>query len=275
MAAAFRGAPPTGVTWSDFDVYAERPPRLIRARRYRPRDGEDAATVLYLHGGGFSLGSLESHHDVCLGVSDGTGLEVVAIDYRLAPEYIHSAQSDDCEAAYRLLSDGGRAILVAGDSAGGNLAAGICLRARDYGYCAPLAQVLIYPDLGGDVDAGSYVENAEAPLLSRADCLLYRKVRTGADRRPAEPDPDLAPLASRSFARLPPAFIVSADIDPLRGDSRSYVENLRAAGVAAQWRNELQLVHGYLRARHSCARAARSFAAIVTAIRDFARAAKR
>jgi acetyl esterase len=270
FARSVRGAAPREVAWSDFAIVAHGPAREIPARRYRRGSSPGAATVLYLHGGGFILGGLESHHDACLGLCEGSGLEVVAIDYRLAPEHPHPAQSDDCEAAYRALCEGGRAIIVAGDSAGGNLAAGLCLWARVRALPMPIGQVLIYPSLGGDVDAGSYLEDEHAPMLTRADCLYYAGART-ADGSPLNTtDTDLAPLAAADFVGLPPAFVVSADIDPLRDDSRDYVEKLRAAGVAATWRNEPQLVHGFLRARGMSARAAASFDAIVDALRRLA-----
>ena len=274
LAIAMRGHAPQNISWMDFAIAAENPRRAIAARRYRRDDARDRAIVLYLHGGGFTLGGLESHHDVCLGLCNDAGAEIAAVEYRLAPEYPHPAQSEDCEAAFLALAKEGRPVILAGDSAGANLAAGLALRICDRGYPSPVGQILIYPDLGGDHDTGSYIENADAPLLTRGDCLACAAARTGGRAPRVDRDPDLAPLTVPSFVGLPPALVVSADIDPLRDDARDYAEKLRAAGVRAEWRNEPELVHGYLRARHTSRRAAQSFAAIASAIRAFAEAAR-
>jgi acetyl esterase len=263
-AAALRAPRPTGIQVEDFTIAAETPKRLVPARAYRRRAG--TSVVLYLHGGSYMLGGLESHDDVCAELADRTGVSVVAIDYRLAPEHLHPAQLDDTEAAYLSLSSRYQRVIVAGDSAGGNLAAALCLRCRRSGHTHPAGQVLIYPGLGGDADKGSYLENAEAPMLSRAECLHSVKVRSGGRTRDDITDPEMFPLLARDFTGLAPAFVVTADIDPVRDDGRDYVERLKAAGVSAEYRNEPQLVHGYLRARNFSKRAAASFAAICEAI---------
>ena len=274
LAIAMRGHAPRDVSWTDFAIAAQNPHRTIASRRYRRNGARDGAIVLCLHGGGFTLGSLESHHDICLGLCNEARAEVVAVEYRLAPEYPHPAQSEDCEAAFLALSKEDRPVILAGDSAGANLAAGLALRIRDRAHRVPAGQILIYPDLGGDCDTGSYIENADAPLLTRAHCLAYAAARTGGRAKRINRDPDLAPLTAPSFIGLPPALVVSAHIDPLRDDARDYAEKLRAAGVRAEWRNEPELVHGYLRARHTSRRAAESFAAIASAIRAFVEAAQ-
>ena len=98
LAIAMRGHAPRDVSWTDFAIAAENPHRTIASRRYRCNGAFDSAIVLYLHGGGFTLGGLESHHDVCLGLCNEAGAEIVAVEYRLAPEYPHPAQREDCEA---------------------------------------------------------------------------------------------------------------------------------------------------------------------------------
>jgi acetyl esterase len=263
-AAAFRAPRPTGIQVENFTISANRPQRLIPARAYRK--GAGTSVVLYLHGGGFVLGGLESHDDVCAELAEKTGLEVVSIDYRLAPEHLHPAQLDDAERAFEWLTRDWYRIIVAGDSAGGNLAAALCLRLKAKGGRQPDGQVLIYPGLGGDANKGSFLDNAQAPMLTREECLHYAKVRTGGTARGEITDPELSPLLASDFSGLPPAFAVTADIDPLRDDGRNYVDRLRAAGVPAEYRNEPQLVHGYLRARNSSRRAAASFAAICEAV---------
>ena len=266
-AAEMRGPMPAQVSTTDFPIAAQGPQRTIAARIYRHASQAHAGTVLlYLHGGGFLLGGLESHADACSGWCSATGIDVLAIAYRLAPEHPHPAQLDDVQAAFAHLQAQGARVIVGGDSAGGNLAAALCLRQRAQGGNMPVGQLLIYPGLGGDMSIGSYVSNANAPMLTTAESAMYFGLRTGGMDRDSACDPELMPLKAADFCGLPPAFVVTADIDPLRDDGRIYVERLQADGVAARYRNEAQLVHGYLRARHMSRRAAASFAAIAEAL---------
>ena len=134
----------------------------------------------------------------------------------------------------------------------------------------PIGQLLIYPGLGGDRNKGSYISNANAPMLSTKEGAYYFAIRTGGLKREDVSDLELMPLMAADFSGLPPAFVVTADIDPLRDDGQEYVRRLQAAGIAAQYRNEPQLVHGYLRARHMSKRAADSFTAICAAVEQLA-----
>ena len=252
---------PAGVAVEDVECAADAPQRLLRMRRYQPAAADNrGAAILYMHGGGFIVGGLESHHDICAELALATGTELYSLDYRLAPEHIHPAQIDDTVAAYKHLCAQGFHVVVGGDSAGGNLTAALCLRCKNGHMPMPIGQLLIYPGLGGDETKGSYLEMGEAPLLTTADVDYYYRIRSGGGGRSDCADPDLMPLLARDFSGLPPAVIVSADIDPLRDDARDYCDALRAAGVPAIWRNEPQLLHGYLRARHMSARAGESFA---------------
>jgi acetyl esterase len=260
-AAEMRGPVPTEVSTTDFSIAALGSQRAIPARRYRHAQQTHAGTVLlYLHGGGFLLGGLESHADACSGFCAATGIDVVAIAYRLAPEHQHPAQLDDVQAAFVHLHAQGLRVIVGGDSAGGNLAAALCLRQRAQGGAMPVGQLLIYPGLGGDTSRGSYVSNAYAPMLTTAESAMYFGLRTGGLDRDSASDPELMPLHAADFCGLPPA------IDPLRDDGRIYVERLQADGVLARYRNEPELVHGYLRARHMSRRAAASFVAMSVAL---------
>ena len=266
-AAEMRGPMPAEVSATDFSIAAEESQRPIPARRYRHAQQQHAGTVLlYLHGGGFLLGGLESHADACSGWCAATGIDVLAIAYRLAPEHPHPAQLDDVQAAFAHLQAQGARVIVGGDSAGGNLAAALCLRQRAQAGPMPVGQLLIYPGLGGDTSIGSYVSNAHAPMLTTAESAMYFALRTGGMDRESACDPELMPLKAADFCGLPPAFVVTADIDPLRDDGRTYVKRLQADGVAARYRNEAELVHGYLRARHMSRRAAASFAAMGEAL---------
>ncbi|WOI57451.1 alpha/beta hydrolase [Palleronia sp. LCG004] len=258
MCAVFRAPRPEGLPVRDETVAG------VAVRRYTPEGAVSRPFVLYAHGGGFVVGSLESHDDVCAELATATGCEVVSVDYRLAPEHLFPAQIDDVAAVWLAETEQGRKGIAVGDSAGGTLAAALCLRMRRVGGQMPLAQVLIYPGLGGDTDAPSYIQNAEAPLLRTRDVIGYAATITGGDMELKLGNPEASPLRANSFVCLPPALIVTADVDPLRDDGTAYHAALQASGSRAILRNEPQLVHGYLRARHISARAAASFDAICT-----------
>jgi acetyl esterase len=231
----------------------------VPCRRYVRRDTPAAPLLIYLHGGGFVLGGLDSHDDVCAEICDAAGIEVVAVDYRLAPEHPFPAAFDDGWAVLQELGKTNPRIIVGGDSAGGNLAAALALKARDAGGPKLSGQVLIYPGLGGDMTKGSYVSQAEAPGLSTTDVKYYRGVYRGGGSRYAEP------LRETDYAGLPPAFLVAAGHDPLHDDCFDYARNLRNAGVPAMVRDEPLLVHAFIRARHMSTPARASFDAIIAA----------
>ena len=250
--AHFRKPRPASITVSNFKVGA------ISCRRYSPKS--PTANLLYLHGGGFVVGGLESHDDICAELAEGANVEVTAVEYSLAPEHPFPAAFDECWAVLNRIGT----CIVAGDSAGGNLAAALCLKSRDAGGPKIIAQVLIYPGLDGDPTKGSYISHAYAPGLTTADSLYYRKAYAGARHKYA------GALNETNFANLPPAIIVAAGIDPLHDDATEYASKLIAAGGKAELREEPLLVHAYLRARHMSQPAAESFAAIIAAIRKFA-----
>ena len=258
--AAFRKPRPCDVKVTEFAISA------VPARRYDPAAAQPSRVVLYLHGGGFVLGGLDSHDDICAELASRAGCAVVAIAYRLAPEHLHPAQLDDSEAAFRHLAAEAK-VVVGGDSAGASLAAALCLRCRGAGGVMPIGQFLIYPGLGGRSDRGSYISRAAAPMLTAEQAAAYFRLLTGG-AAPAAPDPELEPLKAESFRGLPPAVIVSADIDPLRDDGAEYAGLLGRDGVRVCYRNEPELVHGYLRARHMSRRAAASFGWIVAGVSD-------
>jgi acetyl esterase len=255
--AHFRRGRPAGVGVQDVTI------GNVPCRRYQP---SSAGTVklLYLHGGGFVVGGLESHDDICAELAEATGLVTTAVQYRLAPENPFPAALDDCWQVLGHETGDKSPIVVAGDSAGGNLAAALCLRARDQGGPAIKGQVLIYPGLGGDHTRGSYITQANAPGLTLKDVLYYRDIYQGHGHPYAEP------LRAAFHGQLPPAFLVACGHDPLHDDCLAYAAKLNAAGVPAEVREEPELIHAFLRARHMSAPAAESFAAIIAAIRAFA-----
>lgn len=251
MARSFHRGYPPGMIARD-EIIASVPCRIYPGLR---------PVVLYLHGGGFVVGGLHSHDDVCAEICARTGLQVVAADYRLAPEHPHPAAYEDTLAVARAIATAGPYLLV-GDSAGAGLAASVAHALR-HSDTSPLGMVLIYPGLGGSSNRGSYLVHADAPMLTRDDVLLYSKLRgSDADAK----DPTASALHDTDFANLPPTTVFSAECDPLADDGRDYCNLITAAGGHAIWHLERGLVHGYLRARHSVPRAAHSFDRIITAI---------
>lgn len=261
MCREFFAGYPSGVAAETMAI--ETDGRAIPVRIYRASANPEAA-VLYYHGGGFVVGGLDSHDDVCAEICARAGFEVVSVDYRLAPEHVHPAQFEDAMAGFAwVAARHSLPIVLAGDSAGGNLAAAVSHATRGRPV-RPAGQVLIYPSLGGDRSQGSYVLHAEAPMLTTRDLDFYRQIRTGGREHPG--DATLEPLADTDFSGLPPTVIVTAECDPLSSDGEAYRDRIFAAGGQAVWHEEKGLVHGYLRARHSVARARESFTRIVDAI---------
>ncbi|MFN4204604.1 MAG: alpha/beta hydrolase [Tabrizicola sp.] len=256
MCAAFDTPYPPGVTSHDQPI-AGVPCRIYPGAQ---------PTVLYLHGGGFVVGGLHSHDGICADIRAATGLTVVSADYRLSPEHKHPAAFDDACAVTRHLAAKGPLVLV-GDSAGANLAAATAHALRPE-RLPILGQVLIYPGLGGDLNTGSYLTHANAPMLTRDDVLFYRDIRHAGAAPDA--DPTVSPLRDAHFTGLPPTLAIAAECDPLADDAPAYAARITAAGGRAHAVTEPGLVHGYLRARHSVPRAAESFARITAAISAFA-----
>ncbi|HQU67462.1 MAG TPA: alpha/beta hydrolase [Albidovulum sp.] len=257
MCRAFYRGRPEGLSVED------RAMGGVPCRVYSP--ASPRATVVYFHGGGFVVGGLDSHDDVCAEIADGCGVRVVSVDYRLAPEHRHPAHFDDAFAATLAVAAAFPGTLIlAGDSAGGNLAAAVAHAARAKGP-AIAGQVLIYPGLGGDQSRGSYVTHAEAPMLTKADIDFYAHVRfpEGYD---SDGDVTAKPLQDKDFTDLPPTVAIGAECDPLCDDAADYAARIREArGAAVAW-VEPGLVHGYLRARVTVTRARLSFTRIKGAI---------
>ncbi|MEM7744807.1 MAG: alpha/beta hydrolase [Pseudomonadota bacterium] len=262
MANAFRAPRPEGLAIED--TIFRGPAGFGQARRYWPANPLETR-VLFFHGGGFSLGSVDSHDSICAEIAARTDCEVISINYRLAPEHPHPAAYADALAAVATFGD--RPLIVAGDSAGGNIAAALGLT----GDARIVGQVLIYPDLGGiSLELPSYAEKAEAPLLTTSDVRKYRRGR--CEQKPPERDETFDPLMAMDFESAAPCFISAAEHDPLRDDGPEYVLRLTEAGIAAEVVVEEELPHGHLRARHKVARAGAAFGRICDAITRMATA---
>ncbi|NBB48526.1 alpha/beta hydrolase fold domain-containing protein [Rhizobium sp. CRIBSB] len=256
LCAHFDRALPDGMSISDELVQGRIP-----VRRYRPSLISTPTILLYIHGGGFVVGSLDSHNAICAELARDAGAELVSVSYRLAPEHVWPAAHEDCFAVLSRLLAAGRKVVLIGDSAGGNLAAGLAIRARDAGLQGIVGQALVYPALGGDLVTGSYLDMAKAPGLTTQDVAYYRAMLQTPDD-----DPIAHPLRLQTFAGLPPTFVTVAHFDPLRDDGRIYAARLAAAGVDVCFREEPQMVHAWLRARYMSEGAHQGFAALSTAV---------
>lgn len=248
MCRAFTPPRPAGLYVVDFELAG------VTVRSYQPPVSPPTGgtpCIVYLHGGGWVVGDLESHDFICAELASALGVLVIAVDYRLAPEHPFPAAFDDCLGVWRALRTGPfkldpKRTLVVGDSAGGNLAAALCLALRDAGEPVPAAQVLIYPGLGGDRSLPSRSECIDAPLLASSDVDCYHALYLRGTRQPGA---YAMPLLAGHFGGLPPALIAVAQFDPLRDDGVLYAEHLQAAGVPTTLYYGEGLVHGCLRAR--------------------------
>ncbi|QRN96930.1 alpha/beta hydrolase [Archangium violaceum] len=224
----------------------------LKARHYAPVDGAARRPMLvFLHGGGFVLGDLDTHDSACRLLCRHAGLHVLSIDYRLAPEHPFPAALEDVTAAFawacahagELGADPAR-VAVGGDSAGGNLAAVVSQLAVRDGTPRPALQFLLYPAVDRTVDRESLEHFAEGFFLTRADVAWYQMHYMGAFRSEG-PDPRLSPLVCRDLSGLPPALVVTAGFDPLRDEGEAYARALQAAGTPARLRRFDSLIHGF------------------------------
>ncbi len=245
----------------------------VPVRVYRPGGAGGALPgIVYLHGGGFMLGDLDSSDSNAWGFAQEAGAVVVSVDYRLTPEHPYPAAFDDGYAVLTWLAanadelgiDAGR-IAVVGDSAGGNLAAALCLAARDRGGPPIAAQALIYMSAGTEQDSASYVEHADGPGLTTASTMKYRELYLPGARDTR--DHYARPIVAESHAGLPPAWVHSAEIDPIRDDGRAYAARLALSGSAVTYREARGMIHGFLRARFSGSAATAEFDAICAFLR--------
>jgi acetyl esterase/lipase len=227
------------------------PDAPLPARVYTPRAGGPLPLVVYFHGGGWVLGNLPSYDAVCSQIASRVGAVVVSVDYRMAPEHRMPVAAEDAYAATVWLAghadevgaDGTR-LAVAGDSAGGNLAAVVALLARDRGGPRIAHQTLIYPATDGTLSSPSLEEHAAGPILTLASVQAYRAMYLGPGGDPL--DVRISPLLAEDLSGLPPALFQSAQLDPIRDDAARYADAMRAAGVDVRYTEYVGAPHGYL-----------------------------
>ena len=272
---SFRAPAPTNLRIDDLNIPRGR--ETVHVRLYRPQGAGLRPGVIYLHGGGWVLGSIETHDDMCAELAAVADVAVAAVDYRLAPEHPHPAQLEDNLAVLAWMREQGSrhgidgdTIIAAGDSAGGQMSASLALYLRDRGMKQINGQVLIYPVLGIDLDNASYRRNADGPCLTRDEMRYYWNSVLGPKESGNWADKYIIPLLETDFRNLPPAFITAAAHDPLYDEAVLYAERLRAAGVPAVLRREPALTHSYMRARAVSAVCRAGFDAIAAAVRSLA-----
>ncbi|MDE0801881.1 MAG: alpha/beta hydrolase [Acidimicrobiales bacterium] len=217
----------------------------IAVRIYRPSEGGPLPALVWYHGGGFVIGDLDSHDAVCRSLASRAGCVVVSVDYRLAPEHPFPASPDDAEAAFDAIRaraddlgiDPDR-IATGGDSAGGNLAAVVANARR--GQVA--FQMLIYPVTDMNRTSDSYRDNAEGYLLTAEMMAWFEGHYTGGVDLD---DPRVSPLFEDDLSGVAPAYLVTAEFDPLRDEGEAYGKRLADAGVTVQMQRYEGMVHGF------------------------------
>ena len=250
MVDLFDGPPPESVRTRD--LACPGPDGEVPLRLFEPGDaGSPAPLLLYLHGGGWVQGDLDTHRGVCGKLAAWAGCKVLAVHYRLAPEHKFPAGLEDCHAAWRWLAANAEALgadparlAIGGDSAGANLTAAVCQIVAGEDGPVPAAQLLIYPSVDLGWELPSHRELEDAFVLPRVRVLWY----TGLYLASAEQVANVraSPLRAESLRGQPPAMIVTAGFDPLLDDGRLYAERLRADGVDVTYREFPGQIHAFV-----------------------------
>ena len=217
----------------------------VAARRYVPDDA--AGTILWVHGGGWVICDLETHDAVCRLLAASSGCRVIAVDYRRAPEHPFPAPLEDCWNALRAVAaeTGDAPLIIAGDSAGGNMSAVCALRARDVGGPELALQVLVCPVVDRDMTNASYRERGSGPdlFITAKDMEWFWNYYIPDPA--ARSVPDASPLRADDLSNLPPAIVITAEYDPLRDEGIAYAQRLEAAGVQVTHRHHEDMFHDF------------------------------
>jgi len=241
----------------------------IPIRVYTPAGAGVKPGIAYMHGGGFVKGDTDTSDTNGWGLAEETGAVVVSVDYRLAPENPYPTPLNDSmdvladmtanPDAYGVDAD---RIAVAGDSAGGNLAAAVALACRDRAGPALRCQGLIYPCLTDRLEFDSYQRNATAPGLTTESMEFYWKAYLGEEMAGQSTDPLATPMIADDLSGLPPAFVLTAEYDPLIDDGVAYAHKLMQAGVETGYFRAARMMHGFVRARINGPDSAAAFSAL-------------
>ena len=236
------------------DAIASTPTGDVPVRIYTPDDAAAHGLLVYLHGGAFFLGSLETHDHVARSLARATGHKVVSVGYRLAPEAAYPAGLLDCHAVVRWAAENGAhlgwdgtTLVLAGDSSGGTFVAAVAAMAHDEGFDRITHQVLYYPSLDLDFDVDRYPslrENAEGYGLETAGLKPFNAFYLDSGADPA--DPLVSPIKRTDLSGLPPALVITAEHDPLRDEGELYGARLREAGVHATVSRYAGAGHGFV-----------------------------
>ncbi|MGW9494654.1 alpha/beta hydrolase [Streptomyces prasinus] len=237
------------------DVTARTASGEVPVRIYTPAEADRHGVLVYFHGGAFFLGSLDTHDHVARSLAKETGLKVVSVGYRLAPEAAFPAGLDDCYAVVRWVAEQGESLLawdgttlaVAGDSSGGTFAAAVAARAHDDGFDRITHQILYYPSLDLDFDVDRYAslrENAVGYGLETAGLKPFNAFYLDSGADPA--DPLVSPIKRADLGGLPPALVVTGEYDPMRDEGELYGRRLREAGVEATVSRYEGAGHGFV-----------------------------
>ncbi len=222
----------------------------IKGRIYKPEGDGPFPMILYIHGGGWVIADLDTYDASARALTNGADAIVVSVDYRQAPEHKFPAAHEDCYGAYQwILKNGHRwggntkNVAVVGESAGGNLAAAVCIMAQAEGVLAPVYQVLVYPIADTRMDTPSYIENADAKPLNAATMKWFLD-HTFAKPEDAN-DSKVALLQAKTLKGLPAATIITAQIDPLRSEGEALAKKLTADGVEVAYKNYDGVTHEF------------------------------
>jgi acetyl esterase len=244
-------APPPDVGGTS-DGTVDVPGGTISYRRYRPLgvEAEILPTLIYYHGGGWVIGTIETHDSTCRRLANKSRCQVISIDYRLAPEHPFPTPTDDALLAFRHIRDNAAVfgadparLAVGGDSAGGNLSAAVCQACKHTGEPMPAFQMLIYPATDARRQTESHRLFAEGYFLTQElmDWFWKAYLPAGGDLG----DLRLSPLLAQDVSGLPPAFVLTAGFDPLRDEGRAYANRLIDAGVKTTYVNYPGTIHGF------------------------------
>jgi acetyl esterase len=252
MLAALDGEPEEVASVEDRTIPG--PAGEIPVRLYRSAEPSGAILIWY-HGGGWAIGDLETADPTVRKLANRTGALVVSVDYRLAPEHPYPAAVDDAWAVLQWIADHGdelggdpTRLAVAGDSAGGNLAAIVAVLARDAGIGALRYQLLVYPATDLTLSHPSIDENGEGKLLTKTGMIWFTGHYLGpaSEQGDLGKDPRVSPLYTADLSGVAPATVITADHDPLRDEGREYAAALAAAGVPVAEQRYPTMIHGFI-----------------------------